>query len=115
MTVAPGYVFDLEGESAVGPWSAPGRHPGLVLGVSQAGATLIPLSSSRPRGPDRRFGYEIHDAGGVLSTPIWAHCHLPTTLPTAKLQGKNPRGRIPLVELNPIRDRLARYLGVPLL
>jgi hypothetical protein len=111
MTIAPGSVFDLDPPADLGPWSA-GRHPGLVVAVSEQGATLVPLSTSPPRGTDRGHGYELRDAGDVLSTPIWAHCHLPATFGRARLQKATFRGRLPSVELGPIRDRLARYLGL---
>ncbi len=102
------YSFDL-GES-VGPWSA-GRHPGLIVAVSQVAATVLPMTSSKPRGPDGWYCYELADGGDAVNTPIWVFCHL-LTLVSLDAIPKQPRGRIPADEMKPIRIRMGRYLGL---
>lgn len=114
MSVAPGYVFDLRVRSEVGPWSDDSKpHPGVILGVSQETAAVVPLSSSKPRsGPDRGHVKEITDGGDFLATPIWAYCHHLTSVPRSQFQGLAARGRLADEELAPIRIEVARFLGL---
>lgn len=110
MTVAPGYVYDLElAQADVGPWSA-GRHPGVILAATSTTVTLAPMSTSPPRGHERGYGVEIKDGGDAVHTPIFVHCHVLTTIGAERLRKQQPRGRLPVAELGPIRDRVAHYL-----
>ncbi|MEQ9080468.1 MAG: hypothetical protein RLP09_41770 [Sandaracinaceae bacterium] len=111
MTLAAGYVYDFDPEVELGP-SKGGRHPGLIVGVSQG--TPLPLSTSAPRGPDRAHGYELTEAGDVLSTPIWVYCHLPYTFSAERVKKGKCRGRLPHVAMGPAKDRMAHYLRLPL-
>ena len=114
MTVAPGYVFDIElAHAGVGPWSA-GRHPGVILAATSTTVTLAPMSTSPPRGHERGYGAEIKDGGSAVSTPIFVHCHVLTTIDAERLRKQQPRGRLPKAELGPIKDRVARYLNLTL-
>lgn len=109
MTIARGYVYDLDLGGKVGPWAG-GRHPGVIVGISEQGVTVVPLSSSRPRGRDGALTYAIADGGEAVSTPINALCHLPTTIGHDKFHRERLRGRLPTGEMELIGDRLAFYL-----
>lgn len=108
----PGHVVDLLVSTDVGPWSS-GAHPAYIVAINEQGATVVPLSSSKPRGHDAGFGYKIDNAAAVLSTPIWAYCHLPFTVSHTAMDAGKHRGFLKHHH-GPIRDRMARYLGLPL-
>ena len=114
MTVARGYVYDLKVRSEFGPWSDDTKpHPGVILGVSQEAVTVVPMSSSKPRsGPDRGHVKEVRDGGDAVHTPIWAYCHMLTTIPRTAFQGLKARGQLPPGTLMAIRIEVARYLGL---
>jgi hypothetical protein len=113
VSIAPRAIFGLQPVSKIGPWSG-GSHPGLIVATCANVVTLIPLSTSAPRGHEKQYGYEITDGGGALSTPIWAYCHCLVSIDATALPRQSYRGLLPHEQLGPIRDRIAKYLGVPL-